>query len=311
MNEYKNILSKLSDDELDLMMSDLPDLTQTNINNIKDKFDQKIMKQENRKKMKIRNIAKRGLLSAACVSIIFVGVVNMNVTFAAQLLNIPIISDITNFVTINKMELYDKYRAISVVIPKVEGMGNSEVEDEINELLRSRGLAVYDKALENSSIIESESKKLGFLTSIPETVEQTFYKIRNDEKILSFKVVTTEIKASAYETSNFYTIDLVNSKLLTLDDLFENEYDYIEVINQEIIRQMKLGNEKEDKSYFIEYFTSISESSNFYINEDNNLVIVFNEYEVAAGYMGMPEFIIDKELFGSHLSKEEYLSEIK
>ena len=39
-------------------------------------------------------------------------------------------------------------------------------------------------------------------------------------------------------------------------------------------------------------FKEISPEQNFYINEENQLVIVFDEYEVASGNMGMPEFVI-------------------
>ncbi|MDE7061582.1 MAG: RsiV family protein, partial [Lachnospiraceae bacterium] len=35
---------------------------------------------------------------------------------------------------------------------------------------------------------------------------------------------------------------------------------------------------------------------NFYLNAENKLVIVFDEYEVAPGSMGMPEFVIPEEV---------------
>ena len=44
----------------------------------------------------------------------------------------------------------------------------------------------------------------------------------------------------------------------------------------------------------IEGFTTVSENTKFYLNEAGNAVVVFDEYEIAPGYMGMPEFEIEK-----------------
>ena len=39
-------------------------------------------------------------------------------------------------------------------------------------------------------------------------------------------------------------------------------------------------------------FKSISNKTNFYVNEKGKLTLVFDKYEVAPGYMGMVEFSI-------------------
>jgi hypothetical protein len=52
----------------------------------------------------------------------------------------------------------------------------------------------------------------------------------------------------------------------------------------------------ENKIYFIKSedepsgFDKITDETNFYINENGGVVIVFDEYEVAPGYMGVVEF---------------------
>ena len=43
-------------------------------------------------------------------------------------------------------------------------------------------------------------------------------------------------------------------------------------------------------------FQSITEQTNFYFNESGELVIAFDEYEVAPGYMGAPEFVIPQKV---------------
>ena len=45
-----------------------------------------------------------------------------------------------------------------------------------------------------------------------------------------------------------------------------------------------------------ECFKQISGDQNFYLNEEYDLVIIFDEYEVAPGSMGMPQFVIEQEV---------------
>ena len=40
-----------------------------------------------------------------------------------------------------------------------------------------------------------------------------------------------------------------------------------------------------------------NEYQNFYINSEGKVVIVFEKYEIAPGYMGTQEFVIDKQIF--------------
>ena len=42
------------------------------------------------------------------------------------------------------------------------------------------------------------------------------------------------------------------------------------------------------------YFQGISENESFYINEFENVVIIFEKYSIAPGYMERPEFEIVK-----------------
>ena len=43
-------------------------------------------------------------------------------------------------------------------------------------------------------------------------------------------------------------------------------------------------------------FKGITDDANFYFNEKNNLVFVFDKYEVAPGYMGVCEFEIPSDV---------------
>lgn len=57
--------------------------------------------------------------------------------------------------------------------------------------------------------------------------------------------------------------------------------------------------EDETQIYFVDTdmpdndFQQIAAEQSFYYNQEGQLVIAFNEYEVAPGYMGCPQFIIN------------------
>ena len=103
--------------------------------------------------------------------------------------------------------------------------------------------------------------------------------------------------------SKFYHIDKESGRVITLKDMFKENADYIKVISDNIKKQMK-EQMKADESitYFLEdeetkewNFNAIKENQNFYFNEKEEMVIEFDKYEVAPGYMGIVEFTIPTE----------------
>ena len=73
--------------------------------------------------------------------------------------------------------------------------------------------------------------------------------------------------------------------------------------------QEQMAND-ENISYWIntsgigEEFATVSADHNFYWNENGDLVIIFDKYEVGPGSMGTPEFVIDKGVIRDILKSE-------
>ena len=67
-------------------------------------------------------------------------------------------------------------------------------------------------------------------------------------------------------------------------------------IKEQMLQRMA---EDENQIYFINSdmpetdFKQIAADQSFYINQQGQLVIAFDEYEVAPGSMGAPQFIVD------------------
>jgi hypothetical protein len=134
--------------------------------------------------------------------------------------------------------------------------------------------------------------------------------VKNNEDALDI------VQDSIYKAMNNLELDKVNQILITLPMLFKDEQ-YIERISQNIKEQMIAQMKADpDKVYWIpesgdelstEMFTSISKDQSFYINHDGKLVIVFNEYDVAPGFMGSVAFVIPTEVIAGDLVSQKYI----
>ena len=127
--------------------------------------------------------------------------------------------------------------------------------------------------------------------------------VTDNAKYYTVKLSVLETAASGYEHNRFYTIDKQTQEVVTLADLFAEGSDYVSVISENIKTQMREQMAADEGViYFLDEtdmpefnFRSITEQTNFYFNEKGELVIAFDEYEVAPGYMGAPEFVIPTE----------------
>lgn len=123
--------------------------------------------------------------------------------------------------------------------------------------------------------------------------------IRDDEKYFIARFNVTVNAGGSQDYSRWIVYGKEEGKVLELADLFREGSDYIGMISAEILEQMKFRNEHEGGSFFVDgsdAFTKISEDANFYIDSFDRLVIVFDEYEVAPGSMGSPEFYIPNRI---------------
>ncbi|MCH4887066.1 DUF3298 and DUF4163 domain-containing protein [Acidaminobacter sp. JC074] len=238
----------------------------------------RIKKNFHRKRRRI--YMKRTGVVAASLIVLVSGILNLNLSYAERLSDIPLIGNLVQVLTFNRLVISDN-ADVDISIPKLEGLEDKALQEAINQLLMDRAMTVYDKAVE-----DIESSQHGFVSKIPVNVQQSFRLIEQTESYISFQVITFTVGASGYATSIIYNIDLDDNKQLTLDDIYPD----IDALNALIIEDMTLRNQQ-GESFFIEDFKGVESDQNFYI-KDGNLVIVFDEYEIAAGYMGMPEIEI-------------------
>ena len=145
------------------------------------------------------------------------------------------------------------------------------------------------------------------------TASDTGYQVlRDDEEMLSLCFYTTLNAGGSVEYSRYFTLDKRTGEVLSLSDLFVEGSDYIGAISGDILRQMEEQVEAGEGDYFIpggiwpeeDCFQAIDADQSFYLDESGSLVIVFDEYEVAPGSMGMPRFVIDEQAISDILAPQ-------
>lgn len=119
---------------------------------------------------------------------------------------------------------------------------------------------------------------------------------------LSLVLTTTESWAAVYAQRYYYNLDLQSGRALTLEELLGP--DWKEICNKNIVAEIERRIAEDEATYWgygpgedddfvdIEGFESVGDQTNFYINESGHVVVCFDKYEIAPGYMGMQEFEI-------------------
>ena len=126
------------------------------------------------------------------------------------------------------------------------------------------------------------------------------YKVTNNSDIISFYIDYYQFSGGAHGITNriAYNVEKSTGNEIQLKDIFKDNYNYKDVINKEINRQIS----KDPDRYFTgkDGFNGIDDNQNFYI-KNNTVVIYFGLYAIAPYASGISEFIISNNLFEGNL----------
>ena len=240
-------------------------------------------KLENNKKDWRRNM-KKWYASAAAVGLIIVSI-NASSTFAKSLENIPVIGNIIRVVNFNNYRIDKDGMDVSISLPEVSS-DSKDLEYKLNKEFEKEGKEAYKKYEAEVAKLEKEGK------TTHKSAEMWTESIAENDKTLSVAIYNTETEASAATSRKIYNIDKKDKTILTLEGMFENN-DYVDVLSKNILSQMKERTKKDSNDvYFVDNTFKIKKDQPFYINDKGELVICFDEYEVAPGSAGLVEFVI-------------------
>lgn len=243
-----------------------------------------------------------GAIAAALAVIIALPNANENIAMAME--KIPVIGSIVRVVTFRDYDYKDGNSEAHVSVPNIETDGeNSDTQatDQINKDVTDYTQQLIDQ-------FEADAKEL-YGSEGYKGLDVSYDVITDTDDWFTLRITVLETSASGYQYYRFYHLDKRTNSVATLSTLFKDGVDYITPISENIKEQMR-SNENEDEGiiYFLddkdmpeENFKEIKADQNFYFNSNNDLVIVFDEYEVAPGSMGTPEFVIPNSVISGLL----------
>lgn len=254
-----------------------------------------------------KHYGRTAAAAAAALVICFITGLNTSEAFAATAKQLPIIGAVSKVLTFRNYDTADGEKEIHVEIPEIqEEAGNetsgrlaADVNREIEKIMEEykagaeKRIAEYKEAFLATGGTEAEFAEKGIKVDAG-------YEVKYEtEDILSLEVTANENWTSAYGIRYYYNLDLKNGKKITLEDLLGP--DYVNRANESIQTQMKerMAQNRDlvywDGSSGIDGFSTVDETTKFYIGLSGNPVIVFDKYEIAPGAFGAQEFEVARE----------------
>ncbi|MBM7667016.1 hypothetical protein JOC25_003543 [Solibacillus kalamii] len=246
------------------------------------------------------------LTSVAAAAILFTVGLNTNPAMAKNLADVPVIGQVVKVLTFTEYEMVkDEYTA-DIQVPQISG-SSADIE-ALNEKYAQEGKILYEQF--KTDIEEMEAGNMAVNSG---------YVIETDtDEILSVGRYVEVIVASSSSVMQYTTIDKQAETVITLPSLFKDDR-YVEIISRYLEDEMRRkmietkgdemywvgGTEWHDESFGV--FEGISPEQNFYITEAGKLVISFDEYEAAPGFMGLVTFEIPTELLQDVLVSNKYI----
>lgn len=253
-----------------------------------------------------RDRRKAGLVKGAAVVAAFlcafIVLPNTSAAAADAMEKIPVIGRFVEAVTFRDYEYESERNMADIKVPQVrpEGTaGNEKMQEKLTHTTEEINAEIQQITDELIQEFESNLEH-----------DWGYQDVVVDSKVLAaaedyftLKLSCYQGAGSGYEWNYYYTIDLRTGERLQLRDLFLDGADYITPISENIKEQMAAQMaEDENVIYWLDNeieewnFKEISEDTSFYLNEKGNVVIGFNEGDVAPMYMGSVEFEIPAEV---------------
>lgn len=258
-----------------------------------------------------RHNAKSFKIAAASVAAVFVIMIagaNSSVAFASTLSKLPVVGGLVKVLTFREYKVNEEQYNMNLKVPSIQGLDN-DLQNTLNEKYVDENKKLYEQFTKD---MEDLKKNGGGHLGI-----DSGYEVKTDtDKILSIGRYLTNTVGSSSTTFKFDTVDKVNKILITLPSLFKDD-SYVDKISENIKEQMVEQNKADNNKFYwvsgieqtasMPLFEKISRDQNFYINPEGKLVISFDKYEVAPGYMGIVQFVIPTDIISDILVSNEYI----
>lgn len=248
---------------------------------------------------KQNNIKFYNKLITAFVIIIIVFIVPLNTIplYAKTMQKLPIIGAISKIFTFKEYHFENDIEYIDVKIPQIVNESKTDLEARVNEEI----IKTINEEVENRKKIAKEYYDAFIKTGgdpekfIPVGINIDYEIKCMKDDIVSFVIIKNETYPSAYLKQYFYNLDMESGRVLTLKEWLGN--DYKEIVIKNINNTISTWDDQKKSMLWkdLNLEELINENTNFYINEKNEAVVVFEKYEIAVGAAGTLEFPITEK----------------
>lgn len=276
-----------------------PQMSKNQLERLRKKMEEADManRRENSKKRAIRF----GAAAAAIVGA-FLILPNTSADIAHAMEQIPIIGQLVEVVTFRDYSYETDRNMADIEVPEIKLDGqaaDSEVEEKLERSAEEINAEIQKIT---DGLIEEFEANLEYEEGYQDVIVKSEI-LATEADYFTLKLICYQGAGSGYQWNYYYTIDLNTGERLQLRDIFREGADYITPISENIKEQMQAQMDADEQVYYwlndeIEdwNFKAITDETSFYMNDKGNVVIGFDEGEVAPMYMGAVEFEIPAEV---------------
>lgn len=254
-------------------------------------------RKENRKERDRAKLVKFAA-AAAVLAGAFIILPNLSYGIANAMEQIPLIGSLSEAVTFRNYEVESQRNTAKVEIPEINPKDLS-ADSQVQENLERSAEEINAEIEKNANeLVEHFKKHLADEEGYQDIVVKSEV-LKTTPDYFTLKLMCYQGAGSGTQWNYYYTIDLNTGERLKLKELFREGTDYITPISENIKKQMEEQMDADDRVYYWLHdeiaewnFQSITDETSFYVNESGNIVIAFDEGEVAPMYMGTVEFEI-------------------
>lgn len=240
---------------------------------------------------------RRTAAGAAACFVVLVGALNLSPAVAAAAAEVPVLGGLFRVLTVRDFHAEEDGIHYDVSVPGVEAEGDlaQRVNDAIQEKVDAH-LARAQQDWENykDAFFATGGTEEEWGGRTMDVIVDYEVKSQTEDRV-SFVVTFAEGWVASMEEKYCYNLDLAEDRDITLADLLGENW--VERCNEAVNAGIAASVDEEGFTYFFPPeqggFTTVDESTAFYIRADGVPVLVFPEYSIAAGAAGSPEFPVE------------------
>lgn len=244
----------------------------------------------------IMKLFKNTGATAAAAVLAITALTNLNPSIASAMEKLPVIGSIARVVTFRTYEDKKENFEADIQIPQVTQENQSGSEIPANQSIEEYA----------NQLIASYEQEVSQLNGEGHYAMDSSYEVVTDnDKYLSIRINTTVTMASGSQYVKIFTIDKATGNVVTLKELLQNNKDTLTAISDNIKEQMAQQMASDENIVYFynsdmpeDDFKELTGEESYYFNDKGELVIAFNEYDVAPGYMGAVDFTIPAAVSG-------------